>query len=85
MKSENSVIIPPCFIGEGVTITNSIVGPNVSVEKGATIIGSVVKNSILRGNTRVQDCVMDNSMIGERAMVTGTALDISMSDDSTIG
>ena len=85
MKSENSVIIPPCFIGEGVTITNSIVGPNVSVEKGATIIGSVVKNSILRGNTRVQDCVIDNSMIGERAMVTGTALDISMSDDSTIG
>lgn len=85
MKSENSVIIPPCFIGEGVTITNSIVGPNVSIEKGATIIGSVVKNSILRGNTRVQDCVMDNSMIGERAMVTGTAMDISMSDDSTIG
>jgi glucose-1-phosphate thymidylyltransferase len=85
MKSENSVIIPPCFIGDDVTITNSIVGPNVSVEKGATITGSVVKNSILRGNTRVQDCVMDNSMIGERAMVTGTTLDISMSDDSTIG
>jgi glucose-1-phosphate thymidylyltransferase len=85
LKNENSVVIAPCFIGEGVTLTNSIVGPNVSIEKGATITGSIVKNSILRGNTRVQDCVMHNSMIGERAMVTGTALDISLSDDSTIG
>ena len=61
------------------------VGPNVSIESGAAITGSVVRNSILRGSTRVQDCVMDNSMIGERAMVTGTALDVSMSDDSTLG
>ena len=29
--------------------------------------------------------VIDNSMIGERAIVTGTALDLSMSDDSTFG
>jgi glucose-1-phosphate thymidylyltransferase len=85
VKTENSVIIPPCFIGEDVTITNSIVGPNVSIEKGSTITGSVVRNSILRGNTRVRDCVMDNSMIGERAAVSGQALDLSLSDDSTIG
>ncbi|MBP8876727.1 MAG: NTP transferase domain-containing protein [Flavobacteriales bacterium] len=85
LKSTNSVVIPPCFIGEDVTLTNSIVGPNVSIEMGASISGSVVKNSILRSNTRVQDCVLDNSMIGERAMVSGTALDVSMSDDSTFG
>ena len=85
LKSTNSVVIPPCFIGENVTLVNSIVGPNVSIESGAAITGSVVRNSILRGSTRVLDCVMDNSMIGERAMVTGTALDVSMSDDSTLG
>lgn len=85
VKTENSVIIPPCFIGDDVTITNSIVGPNVSIEKGSSISGSVVRNSILRGNTRVQDCVMDNCMIGERASVSGHALDLSLSDDSTIG
>lgn len=85
MKNDNSVIIAPCFIGENVSITGSIVGPNVSIESGAVISGSVVKNSILRGNTRVQDCVMDNCMIGERASVKGQALDLSLSDDSTIG
>ena len=85
LKKENSIVIEPCFIGENVSLTNSVVGPNVSIESGSVVAGSVVKNSILRGNTRVQDCVMDNSMIGERAQVAGQALDVSISDDSTIG
>ena len=85
LKKENSIVIEPCFIGENVSLVNSIVGPNVSIEGGTIISGSIVKNSILRGNTRVLDCVMDNSMIGERASVKGQVLDVSLSDDSTIG
>ncbi len=85
LKTVNSVIIPPCFIGDEVVLTNSIVGPNVSIEKGATITGSVVRNSILRGGVRVQDAVIDSSMVGERAVVTGRAMDLSLSDDSTAG
>lgn len=84
LKKEHSVVIEPCFIGDNVSLTNSIVGPNVSIESGAVVANSVVKNSILRGNTRVQDCVMDNSMIGERAVVQGHAMDLSISDDSTV-
>ncbi len=85
LRSENSVVIAPCYIGDDVTITNSIVGPNVSIEKGSTVTGSVVRDSILRGGVRVQDAVIANSMIGERAVVRGTALDLSLSDDSTLG
>ena len=85
LKKEHSVVIPPCFIGEGVTLLNSVVGPNVSIEKGAVVSGSVVRNSIVRPGTRITDAVIDNSMLGERAMVTGKALDLSLSDDSTLG
>ena len=85
VKNENSVVIAPCFIGDDVSIVNSVVGPNVSIEKGTSITGSVVRNSILRGMVRVQDAVIDNSMIGERASVRGQALDLSLSDDATIG
>ncbi|MCB9182498.1 MAG: NTP transferase domain-containing protein [Flavobacteriales bacterium] len=84
LKAENSVVIEPCFIGDDVTITNSVVGPNVSVEKGASISGSVVRDSILRGSVRVQDAVIANSMIGERAVVKGHAMDLSLGDDSTL-
>jgi glucose-1-phosphate thymidylyltransferase len=85
VHNTNSVVVPPCFIGDDVVLTNSIVGPNVSIGTGSTITGSVVRNSIVRGGVRVQDAVVDNSMLGERAVVIGRALDLSLSDDSTIG
>ena len=85
VKKENSVVIEPCFIGDDVTLVNSVVGPYVSIEKGSTVTNSVVRNSILRGGVRVQDAVIDNSMVGERAQVKGHALDLSLSDDSTLG
>ena len=85
VKKENSVVIEPCFIGDGVTLVNSVVGPYVSIEKGSTVTNSVVRNSILRGGVCVQDAVIDNSMVGERAQVKGHALDLSLSDDSTLG
>jgi len=85
LKSVYSVVVPPCFIGENVTLTNAIVGPNVSIEQGASITGSVVRNSIIRPGVNLTDAVVDNSMIGERAIVRGTVMDLSLSDDSTVG
>jgi glucose-1-phosphate thymidylyltransferase len=84
-KLNGSLVISPCFIGENVTLVNSIIGPNVSLEPGALVENSVVRNSILRGDSRVLDAVIDNSMIGARAQVTGKAMDLSLSDDSTVG
>jgi glucose-1-phosphate thymidylyltransferase len=84
LKSVNSVVVPPCFIGDDVVLMNAVVGPNVSIEGGTSVTNSVVRNSIVRGGVRVQDAVIDNSMIGERASVQGRTLDLSISDDSTV-
>jgi len=80
-----SLVISPCFIGENVTLVNSIVGPNVSIEQNAVVTNSVVRNSIVRSAVRITDAIIDNSMLGERATVTGKAMDVSLSDDSTVG
>ena len=85
VKLNNSVVVPPCFIAEGVTLEGSVIGPNVSIEAGSTVTGSVVRNSILRGQVSVSDAVVDNSMLGQRSSVRGTALDLSIGDDSTFG
>src|SRR5690606_17286797 len=39
-KLINAVIIPPCFVGDGVTIENSVVGPHVSIGEKSTITDS---------------------------------------------
>ncbi|MBS1547472.1 MAG: NTP transferase domain-containing protein [Bacteroidetes bacterium] len=85
VKITDSVVVPPCFIAEGVTLDQAVVGPYVSIESGSTIAGSVVRNSIIRKQVTVKDAVIDNSMLGERASVRGKALDLSIGDDCTIG
>lgn len=84
LKMINSVVIPPCYIGEGVTLDKAIVGPYVSIENGSTITGSVVRNSIVRANVSITDAVIDNSMLGERSSVRGKAMDLSIGDDCAV-
>jgi len=83
VKMENSVVIQPCFIGEDVLISNSIVGPHVSVGKGCRISESVIKNSIIQNNSNVSCAVIDNSMIGSYVNYRGHTRDLSMGDYTT--
>lgn len=80
----NSVIIPPCFIGENARIINSVVGPFVSVGENTRIESSVISNSILQKDAEVQSARLSNSMIGIGSKVTASAQVLSVSDFSTI-
>jgi len=80
----DSVIIPPCFIGEGVVIENSVVGPHVSMGKGTRIINSVISNSNIQERSEVTNAVITNSMIGSNAIYKGAARDLSLGDFSTV-
>lgn len=80
---EDSVIIPPCFIGDNTTIKNSIVGPYVSIGNGSTIENSVVKNTIIQEHTRMAQKVVADSMIGNHVSLEGTFEDISIGDYTT--
>lgn len=83
VKTDNAVIVQPCFIGEDVTIRNSVVGPYVSVGAGSTIESSVVTNSILQSQVKVRNVVVDNSMIGNSAEYVSSPEQLSLSDYST--
>lgn len=81
---ESATIIQPCFIGKGVKVTASVVGPNVSLGDGTQITGSVLSNSVIQKNTRISNSVIDNSLIGSFAEIRGKKLDFSLSDYSTL-
>jgi glucose-1-phosphate thymidylyltransferase len=76
----NSIIVEPCFIGENVRIINSVVGPHVSIGKGSSVENSVIRNSIIQNNSKVNSANIVNSMIGNHAEVKGKALDLSVGD-----
>jgi glucose-1-phosphate thymidylyltransferase len=80
----DSVIIPPCFIGEGAVIENSVVGPHVSLGKNSRVLNSVISNSNIQQNTELVQVILHDSMIGSNARVIGSAKDLSLGDYSTI-
>jgi glucose-1-phosphate thymidylyltransferase len=77
---ENATLIQPCFIGENVKITNSVVGPHVSLGNGTNVENSVIRNSIIQNNSKVISANIVNSMIGNHAEVRGKTLDLSVGD-----
>ncbi|MEO5600022.1 MAG: sugar phosphate nucleotidyltransferase [Cyclobacteriaceae bacterium] len=80
----DSVIIPPCFIAEGVIIENSVVGPYVSVGKGTHIRNSRIENTIIQTNTRISYAVLENSMLGNFVNFEIKPMDLSVGDYNTI-
>lgn len=82
-KVIDSIILPPCLIGDGVVIEGSVVGPHVAVGDHATIRNTRVRNSIVRDHAQLRDAGIDNSLIGSHAHVKGRLQELSLGDYST--
>lgn len=83
-KVENSIIIPPCFIGDDVVLTNSVVGPFASIGHATEISDSRVENSIIQHETKISNANIKDSMIGSKVNYNGLARDLSIGDYTTI-
>lgn len=81
---KNSIVIPPCFIGEHVVIENSVVGPHVSLGRGTTVNNSVITNSIVQQNAMIANSNLQDSMIGNYAKILSHGKVISIGDYTTI-
>lgn len=81
---ESTTIHPPVFIGEGVEITISEIGPNVSIEAGSQINKSTIRNSIIQKNAILNDCELTRSTIGNYAEAIGAKGEIHIGDHSVL-
>ena len=84
-RFDGSLVLPPVYIDKTAEIKSSIVGPYVTVLEKALIHNSIVKNSILSEGCRVQDAVLENSLIGQQARVHGKVKSVNLGDSSEIG
>ena len=84
VKLENATIIEPCYIGEGVHLKNTTVGPNVSIGDHCTIEDSTIKNSLIQTKTVIKNATLDNAMIGNNVVYDGNFTSISIGDYSVL-
>ncbi len=81
---QNTIIIPPCYIAPDVTISNSIIGPHVSLEKGCKVNNSIITNSIIRESTFIDNGNITNSLIGKATVIKEIPKEHSLGDYSTL-
>lgn len=83
-KINNSVVIPPCFIGENVELNNSVVGPHVSIGKDSVVNDSIIENSIIQSKTNINNININSSMVGNHSTVNGKQQNLSIGDYTSI-
>jgi glucose-1-phosphate thymidylyltransferase len=79
-----SIIIAPVFVGEGVSIESSVIGPYVSVAHHSVVKRSIIRNSIIGENAEVEDALLEASLVGDKAVVKGNFKRLNVGDSSEI-
>lgn len=79
---ENSVIIPPCFVGDNAVVRNAVIGPYVSVGNNSTVENTVITNSIIQNKSQIKNAVLENSMVGNVSKFIGSKDELNLGDYS---
>jgi glucose-1-phosphate thymidylyltransferase len=82
--SENTIIIPPVSIAGGCNIKNSIIGPNVSIGENTSISHAIIKESIIGSFSRINEIILEHSLIGSDADIKGESLSLNIGDNTEI-
>ena len=78
------VIIPPVHIDPSASVEHSVIGPNATISKGAVVRNSIVRDSIISDQARVNDITIESSIIGENAQISGKFASINIGDASIV-
>ena len=81
---EGARVVDPVYIEDGVTVTNSTVGPNVSVSAGTVIDGSEVRDAVVGARTRIVGCRLHGALVGDDVKLTGVVGAGSIGDSSEV-
>lgn len=81
---DNSKIIPPCYIGPGVVLKDTTVGPHTAVGEGTQIENSTLSNSLVQKHTILQNAQLHGAMIGNHVKFDGAFSFVSIGDYSEL-
>jgi glucose-1-phosphate thymidylyltransferase len=82
--SGDSTIIDPVYIEDGVKITKSKIGPNVSIGAGSVLDGAEVSHSIIGDRAKITKSVLVNSLVGDDTVLTGVKGEVTLGDHSEV-
>lgn len=77
-------IIPPVHIAPTAEIENSVIGPYATIADHCVIAGSIIRDSIVDEYAHIEDITLDQSLIGQYAVVKGKYRKLNVGDSSVV-
>ncbi|HEU4630602.1 MAG TPA: sugar phosphate nucleotidyltransferase [Gemmatimonadaceae bacterium] len=81
---DDARIVEPVYIEDGVTITDSLVGPNVAIGAGTTIANSTLRDTIVGSEARILNSTLAMSLVGDAAVVDGVRGQANVGDHAEV-
>jgi len=81
---QGNIIIPPVSIGKNCRISDSIIGPHVSIGDHTIIHKSIFWNSIVGNYSELHEAVMKDSVLGNDVLVKGFSQSLNIGDNADI-
>jgi glucose-1-phosphate thymidylyltransferase len=79
-----SRIIDPVYIEDGVEISASTIGPNVSIGAGSVIEGSRLQDTIVGIKSQIRGSVLHDSLVGDEVVLDGISGAVTIADHSEV-
>jgi glucose-1-phosphate thymidylyltransferase len=80
----NTIHIPPIAIQIDCDISDSIIGPYVSIDKGTAIKRSIISSSIIGSGSHIYNTSIHDSLIGDEVKLIGKGHDLNIGDHSKV-
>jgi len=77
-------LLPPVYVAPTARIEKAVIGPNVSVADGVAIRNAVVRNSIINEGAEVAEILLEDSIVGENAVIRAAFERISVGDSCEV-
>ncbi len=82
---KDAIIVPPVRIHPTAVISQSVIGPNVTISANCQVTGSIIRDSIVGENAVIADVLLTHSLIGQNASVNGHYNTVNVGDSSSVG
>jgi glucose-1-phosphate thymidylyltransferase len=83
LQREGAVIIPPVYIAPTAAVSESVIGPFVSIGPECVIQQSVIRDSIVEEGSRIETSHLEQSIIGRNASIVGRYQRLNIGDSAT--
>jgi glucose-1-phosphate thymidylyltransferase len=81
---DNTIIVHPVSIGDNCDISDSIIGPYVTIASNTRIEGSIIRDSIIGSYAHLKEIILNRSIIGSDTAIKGIRRSLNIGDNTDI-